>query len=73
MSASTGKAPASTAGPSKPKPLDDEMLDTDSEVEEPTVSIKSFHNLQQQTRAQAQQIASLMELINQMTAQHAAP
>jgi len=49
------------------------MLDTDSEAEEPTVSIKSFHNLQQQTRAQAQQIASLMELINQMTAQHAAP
>jgi len=46
------------------------MLDTDSEADETeAVFTESFNDLMRQTRAQARHITSLMDLINQMTAQ----
>jgi hypothetical protein len=41
------------------------MLDTDSEGEETkAVSSKSFNDLRRQTRAQARQITSIIDLVN---------
>ena len=45
------KAPTAKPGPSKAKPLDDEMLDTDSKPDKPLVSTKSFNDLKRQTAA----------------------
>jgi hypothetical protein len=59
-------APAADAGPSRVTPPgDDEMLDTNSEGEETeAVSSESFNDLRRQTRAQARQITSMMDLVN---------
>jgi hypothetical protein len=74
MSAVAGNTPATSSGPSTRPTDDNEMLDTDSEGEEPdAVSTESFNDLKRQTRAQARQIQSLMDLVNQMTAQVIAP
>jgi hypothetical protein len=46
------------------------MRDSDSEADETEeVSAESFNDLKRQTRAQARQITSLMDLVSQMTAQ----
>lgn len=78
MSASTVAGPSASKAPEVPKkastPQDDEMLDDDSgsESEADPSDTAAFKDLRRQTRAQARQIQSMMDLINQMTTQMAA-
>lgn len=69
---STGKAPAVSKQTTPPQ--DDEMLDNDSgsESEGDPSNAAAVEELRRQTRAQARQIQSMMDLINQMTTQMAA-
>lgn len=70
---SSGKAPAVSKQATTPKD-DDEMLDNDSgsESEAERSNTAAVEDLRRQTRAQARQIQSMVDLINQMTTHMAA-
>ena len=61
--------PAVAPGPSTAPPVDDDMLDNSDEDDDDLDQTETIKDLKRQTRAQARQITSMMELVNQLTAQ----